>query len=141
MNEGGSVPQMGMSGGGPVEQYREGGAVDAEEQSLAKGGMAYKKGEYPVGRDNMISSQPKGGSTLMDYAKGGIVSPKSVSLAPRALGKPVPSDKADLAKPVGLEVPKIHSKPIGLPKMAKGGGMQVKNMMPQTMPHQSYIGS
>lgn len=149
---GGGMKQGGMC-------YSEGGKVDAEENSLAKGGPV--KQPMPMGRDNMVSSHPKGGGTLMDYAKGGIVGSTSISLTPKKLNSDIPSAAAKISKPSGIEIPKIHSKPIGLPHMSKGGamqtmqspqqkqpmkapkpqGMQVKNMMPPIVPTQSLIGS
>lgn len=120
-------------------QMATGGGV--AEEDFAKGGPIYKKQQNPMGRDNMVSAHPKGGSPLLDYATGGIVSDNMHNLTP----------KTDETKIPGLKVPKLAATPkmpsvsnygikTKLPKLKKGGLLN-KNEKRDINQTQSYIGS
>lgn len=131
--QGGAVPQLGMADGGGVY-----------EESFKKGGSVYGK-ETPAGTDNLVSSHPKGGSPLMDYAKGGIVSSKMDTLTPKKLNSEIPTgkmtqstglklDPAHMAQPhVGTPKPSIH-------KFKAGGIIHNVNEREGMNPHQSVVG-
>lgn len=129
LNQGGSVSQTGMAMGGGIaeEDFAQGGAVDSSYGN-----------DTGFGDNNLVSSEPTGGSTLMDYAKGGIVSGTSVDLAPKKFASNIPAAKMSLAKEPKVQMPKTKAaKPISLPKF-KDGGLLVKDM---SIPQQSYIGA
>lgn len=117
---------------GGLMKCAEGGGI-GEEQSLKKGGSVYGKDQYPVGRDNMVSSAPKGGSVAQDYATGGIVSPKIKSLAPKPSETLIPSGQQ--------KMPGLKKLPNPLPKMAKGGLLKNYNGAINKDTFQSYEGA
>lgn len=118
-NEGGAVPQMGMATGGSVG-----------EEEFKNGGEVYGR-ETQHGTDNMVSSHPKGGSPLMEYAKGGIVSSKMDSLTPKKLNNEIPTGKMTQPSAPKLGVPHAHktvsAKPLPSIKHFKKGGI-IRNM-------------
>lgn len=132
-NEGGAVPQLGMATGGGVY-----------EESFKKGGSVYGK-ETPAGTDNLVSAAPKGGSPLLDYAKGGIVSSSIDSLTPKKLNSEIPTGKATQSS--GLKLTPVHmqkppvSKPMASMKHFKAGGLiHNVNEREEMNPHQSIVG-
>lgn len=134
--ESGLMSQAGNGASFASMFLNEGGLISAEEQSLAKGGDVYRKNEYPVGRDNMISAHPKGGSVLQDYAKGGVVTSGSKNMFPKKSESLIPTGESKIP---GLK--KSFSGTPKLPKMAKGGLLDNENMTLNKELHQSYIGS
>lgn len=122
----------------------------AEEEQFAKGGGASRSS---YGRDNILSSHPQGGSTSLDYNKGGVGVPtkkqppqrldkggtvgnKSQDLAPFPKSESAipsaPTNSLKLPKPTkamkpaqAVKGPKPHVNPYGMGKfgMNKGGGL------------------
>lgn len=117
------------SEGGPVaeEQFSKGGAVD----------------HGPYGRDNMTSSHPTQGTPLLDYARGGIVSPTSSSLTPKKFSSDIPEGKMRLSTPGVPKGPRAQAygiKKLTPPKVKKGGLLN-RNQERDVQQEQSYIGS
>ena len=120
-----------------------GGSTD-EETQFAKGGAA-KGSSY--GRDNILSSHPQGGSTSLDYNKGGVATKKRPpqklasggNVVSAAMDNPNPIRKSEIDVPTKMSAshikltaapknptgPKPHANPYGMGKfgMAKGGGL------------------
>jgi len=120
--------------------YATGGGVHEEE--FAKGG-ATSDMRTQFGRSNMVSSHPKGGSPLMDYARGGIVTSTSSSLTPKKFAGSIPTEKIKSAPITGggsLAKTSVAEN-IKVPKLAKGGLMKNVNGQRNINQMESSIGS
>lgn len=119
-----------------------GGGI-GEDSSLAKGGAMYKKEQNPNGNDNTVSSHPKGGSTLLDYAKGGIVSSTMANLTPKKNEGLIPMGKSKDMAPKLANMSTIKAPTVKAPKLKVKEGGAIKqdvNQQRDINQTQSYIG-
>lgn len=119
---------------GGLVKMATGGMTD-EETQFKKGGPV---GNTQYGRNNMVSAHPKGGSTMQDYDKGGIVSSKSVNLTPKKIDTAVPTGAIKMPSMGRTKVngPHTDSTPYGLGKFtakAKTGGLIRQATQPESI--------